>query len=235
METIIIKKKYYKFLLLSIGMLIFPHFSFSAMSSETYKINADVIGTGGQSGTSETYKLTDTIGEPVIGIGSSETYSGKAGFWYMIGTGISLAVDSNTVNLGTVTPGTPVTGDSTLTVTTDAWGGYELYVKQNHSLTHTDTATTIGEFGCDISVPCLWTGTGLGFTITSGTEVDAKWGSSPNYKYAYFPNASTKFHETSQYISGGDETAIEYKVDVPATQKSGSYSSIITYVAMEKL
>ncbi len=205
------------------------------MNSENYKIDADVIGDGGQTGTSGNYKLTDTIGEEVIGIGESANYKSKAGFWHMVATTISLVVDSNTVNLGTVTPGTPITGESALTVTTDAWGGYELYVNQNHSMTHTDATTTIPEYSCAISSPCLWSGTGLGFTVKSGTEVDAKWGSSPNYKYAYFPNTSTKFHETSQYISGGNETAIEYKLDVSSSQKSGDYSNIITYVAMEKL
>jgi hypothetical protein len=208
---------------------------YSAMSSETFKINADVIGTGGQSGASETYKLTDTIGEPVIGINESETYKSKAGFWHMVGVSISLMVDSNVVNLGTLNPGSPVTGDSVLSVTTDAWGGYELYVSQNHSMTHTDTITTIPEFSCAIDNPCLWSGTGLGFSVISGTDVDAKWGTSPNYKYAYFPNVLTKFHETAQYISGADETMVEYKVDVPVSQKAGNYSNIITFMAMEKL
>jgi hypothetical protein len=208
---------------------------YASMSSETFKINADVIGTGGQSGTSESYKLTDTVGEPVIGVSESETYKSKAGFWRMVGVSISLIVDSDVVNLGTLNPGNPVTGDSVLSVTTDAWGGYELYVNQNHSMMHTDTVTTIPEFSCAITNPCFWSGTGLGFSVISGTNVDAKWGSNPNYKYAYFPNVSTKFHETTQYISGIDETMVEYKVDVPASQKAGNYSNVITFMAMEKL
>lgn len=208
---------------------------FAAMSSTNYRIGADVIGQGGQTGSSDNYKLTDTIGEPVIGIGESENYKSKEGFWYMIGTAISLVVDSDAVDLGTITPGVPITGESTLTVTTDAWGGYDLYVNQNHSMTHSDAVTTISEFSCAISSPCLWTGTGLGFTLKSGTGVDVKWGTSPNYKYAYFSSSSTKFHDKTGYASGGDETIVEYKLDVPSTQKSGNYSNIITYIAMEKL
>lgn len=44
-------------------VLISPYFSFAA-SSESYKIDADVLGVGGNAGTSESFKLTDTIGEP---------------------------------------------------------------------------------------------------------------------------------------------------------------------------
>ncbi len=207
----------------------------AAMSSSNYKINADVVGSGGDLGSSTNYKLTDTVGEPIIGIGSSTNYKAKQGFWHMVATRISLTVDSNTVDLGTLSPGTPITGDSTLTITTDAWGGYELFVNQNNSLTHTDTSTTIPDYSCAIASPCAWSGVGLGFTITSGTSVDAKWGTSPNFNYAAFPNSSTKFHEVNQYISGGDDTGIEYKVDAVSSQKSGDYSNIITYTASEKL
>jgi hypothetical protein len=137
--------------------------------------------------------------------------------------------------LGTITPGIPVEGESTLTVTTDSWGGYDLKASQNQRLTHTDTVTTIPDFSCPISAPCLWTGTGLGFTVKSGTGVDPKWGSSPNYKYAYFPTSDTAFHEKTGYGSGGNQTVVGYKTDVSGSQKSGSYSNIITYTAMTKL
>lgn len=224
-----------KFKLLLILLLIFaPHISL-AMSSETYKINADVVGAGGNLGTSETYKLTDTLGQPVIGIGGSETYNLKAGFWYMVNYALSLSVDSNTVNLGTITPGTPTTGQSILTVTTDSWGGYDLFTSQNHSMMHTDATTTIPDYSCAIANPCLWSGTGLGFTLTSGTQVESKWGSTPNFKYAAFPLSATIFHTKTGYTSGGDQTTVGYKLDTPATQKSGAYSNIITYTATSKL
>jgi hypothetical protein len=195
---------------LLIVILILP-FEVNGASSETYKIDADVIGVGGEVGSSESYKLTDTIGEPVIGVGVSENYRDKAGFWEMVTFGLSLTVDSNTVNLGTITPGTPVEGNSTITVTTDSWGGYDLKVNENNNLTHTDTVTTIPDYSCDIASPCSWTGVGLGFTIASGTGVNVKWGSSPNYNFAYFPETSTIFHEKTGYSSGGDETVVNIR------------------------
>jgi len=214
--------------------LLFP-FLCSAAASENYKIDADVIGIGGALGSSESYKLTDTLGEPVIGIGTSESYKTKAGFWYMTGTSLSLVVDSNTKNLGNINPGTPIDADSTLSVTSDSWGGYDLLAREDKKMTHTDLTTTIDDYSCPISLPCLWTGTGLGFTVKSGTGVEVKWGTSPNFKYAAFPLADTIFHEKTGYSSGADNTVVQYKVDTPGTQKSGVYSNIITYTAIAKL
>lgn len=227
------KKKFQNISVIFI-ILFFP-ISVLAMSSANYKIDADVIGVAGELGSSTNYKLTDTLGEPVIGIGQSTNYQMQAGFWYMVNFIISLQVDSNTVNLGTLTPGTPVVGQSVLTVTTDSWGGYDLLASQNHQMTHTDTVTTIPNYSCDIANPCLWSGVGLGFTIKSGTGVESKWGITPNFNFAYFPLVDTIFHEKTGYTSGGDVTTVGYELDVTTTQKSGNYSNIITYTAMTKL
>jgi hypothetical protein len=223
-------KKAVKILLI----FLFPLFC-SAATSENYKINADVIGIGGALGSSENYRLTDTLGEPIIGVGTSENYKTKAGFWYMAGTSLSLVVDSNTKDLGSIDPGTPVTAESTLGVTSDSWGGYDLLVSEDQKMTHTDLATTVDDYFCSIASPCLWSGTGLGFTVKSGTGVEAKWGTTPNFKYAAFPLSDTIFHEKTGYSSGADNTAVEYKIDTPGTQKSGDYSNVITYTAIAKL
>lgn len=215
-------------------IFLFPLFC-GAAASENYKINADVIGIGGALGSSESYKLTDTLGEPIIGVGTSESYKTKAGFWYMAGTSLSLIVDSNTKNLGNIDPGTPVTAESTLGVTSDSWGGYDLLASEDQKMTHTDLATTVDDYSCAIANPCLWSGTGLGFTVKSGTGVEAKWRDGINFKYAAFSSTDTAFHEKTGYSSGADNTVVEYKVDTPASQKSGDYSNVITYTAIAKL
>jgi len=58
------------------------HFCFGAMSSTNYKINSDVLAPGGWPSNSANYGLGDTMGETVIGEGSSTNYSLGAGFWY---------------------------------------------------------------------------------------------------------------------------------------------------------
>lgn len=206
-----------------------------AMSSASYKIDADVISGGGAYSSATNYKLTDTVGEAVTGISSGGPYQSKAGFWYMVNYSILLELNGATKSLGILTPGTPVIAETVATVTTDAWNGYTLGVNQGGNMLHTDTVTEIPPYSCEIADPCVWSGVGLGFTITDGTDVEAKWGTDPNYEYAAFPLVATTIHQKENYYSGGDDTAIEYKLDVDGDQKSGAYSNLITYTATTSL
>lgn len=224
-----------KIFFILILFFLFPVLVLAVTQSENYKITVDNFGFAGSKGNSEDYNLSDTIGEPMVGLGSSENYRTQSGFWYKENVYMSLVLDTNTENLGSLISGIPNTGETVITVTTDCVAGYDLLTKQNNQMTHTDTITTIPNYSCDIATPCLWSGTGLGFSITNGTNVDAKWGTTPNFKYAYFPLTETKIHEKITYSLSGDNTTIGYKVDVPSTQKAGTYSNQITYVAMSKL
>lgn len=227
------------FLLLFLSLFLFQIQKAEAlgMSSTNYKINADVIGAGGGLGSSASYKLFDTAGEPIVSIGSSDNYKAKLGFEYMLDEPptISILADSNTVDLGNVTPGTPVQGQSTLSVTTNSYGGYDLLASENHALLHTDTVTTIPDYSGTIASPTAWSGTGFGFTLTSGTNVESKWGSSPNYNYAGFPLADTVIHEKTGYKTAADDTVIGYNLNVASTQKSGDYTNTVTYTATTRL
>lgn len=210
-----------------------------AATDGTYNITVDNIGfAGGEESNDGSYSMTDTIGEPVVGIGSSVDYQTQSGFWYEVNNTISMTLDSDTQDLGLLTPGSPITGTTVATVTTDAMGGYDLLIHQNHDLTHTvDGTTTISGFSPGtIATPALWgTGKGLGFSVVSGSGVDAKWSESSNPKYANIPNTSTRIHDKVGYTSGGDPTTIEYKIDVDSTQKSGAYNNLVTYTAITHL
>jgi hypothetical protein len=205
------------------------------MSSDNFRINADSINAGGGYGSSDSYALNSTLGEIATGVGASGTYKMKAGFWQMVNTYLILTVDDNTKDLGSLLPGSPITGQTTVDVTTDSWNGYALNVSKDHKMRHTNTSTTIDDHNGTIATPLLWSSPnnlGFGFTIISGTSVESKWGSNPDYKYAAFPDVATTAHSKPDYKSTADETVIGYKVDVPSDQKSGSYSATITYTAV---
>jgi hypothetical protein len=224
--------------ILVVGGIFFPFFFVWAMSSNNYKINADSINEGGGFSQSASYKVSDTLGEAVNGEGSSASYISKAGFQYMINSYLILNLGSTAADLGTLIPGTPVTGQTAVYVTTDAWGGYTLNVSEDHQLRHSDNVTEITDFSGTIATPLLWespNNTGFGFSVTSGTGVDAKWGSNPNFKYAAFPLISTTVHTKTGYKSAVDETTIGYKADVGSSQKNGAYSCTITYTAVAAL
>jgi len=232
------KMKFFPFMKISIFLFVFflvARISFAQMSSDSYKINADSLNAGGLESSSASYKLNDTIGEIAAGTGASGTYKMKAGFWEMVNTYLTLTVDDNSKNLGSLLPGSPVTGQSTVTVTTDSWDGYVLNVEKDHPMLHTDTVTEIADHNGTIAVPLLWESPnhlGFGFTLISGTGLDAKWGTNPNYKYAAFPDTAQTAHTKSDYKSTADETVVGYKADVLSSQKSGAYSCTITYTAV---
>jgi hypothetical protein len=80
------------------------HLCFGAMSSSNYKINSDVLAPGGWPSNSTNYSVGDTVGESVIGEGSSTNYTLGAGFWY---GGRSLMCQSNDVYMVDYTLGDP--------------------------------------------------------------------------------------------------------------------------------
>jgi len=220
------------------GILFFPFSVIWAMGSASYKIDADSLNSGGALGSSASFMLGDTLGEFVAGEGASNSYKTQDGFWQMVNTYLTLTVDSNTKNLGSLLPGSPITGQTTVTVTTDAWNGYSLNVSEDHPMQHTDTVTEIDDYSGSINTPTLWeapNNLGFGFTLISGTGLDAKWGSSPNFKYAAFPAVATTAHAKTGYKSAADETAFGYKVDAPSDQKSGAYACTVTYTAVASL
>ena len=208
------------------------------MQGSTYKIDADSINAGGGLGSSESYGLNSTLAEAINGEGSGASFKTKAGFQYMVNSYLTLTVDSSTEDLGSLLPGSPITGQTTATVTTDAWNGYSLNVAKDHQMRNSDGVTVIPDADGTIATPLLWQSPdnlGFGFTIISGTGVDPKWGSSPNFKYAAFPDLATTFHAKSGYQSGGDNTVVGYKVDTADGQKSGAYSCNVTYTAVGSL
>jgi len=222
------------FVFLAVFFLI-AKISFAQMSSGSYKINADSINFGGAASSSGSYMLNDTMGEIATGEGASGSYKMKAGFWQMVNTYLTLTVDTDNKYLGTLLPGSPITGETMLDVTTDAWNGYVLTVSKDHKMRHADGSPDIDDHNGSIATPVLWSAPnnlGFGFTIISGTGVDLKWGSGRSKKYAAFPDVATTAHSKPDYKSPADETVIGYKVDVPESQKSGYYSCNITYTAV---
>jgi hypothetical protein len=123
-----------------------------------------------------------------------------------------------------------------VTVYTDA-AGYLLAATEDRDMTHTDGTTTIGGVSGSIASPAAWTeGTtkGLGFTLTAGSSIEAKWGTNPNYNYAAFTTTSTVIHDKPLYQNTNDVTTIQYRLDAVLTQKPGAYANNITYTATVK-
>ncbi|HVQ44593.1 MAG TPA: LamG domain-containing protein [Candidatus Saccharimonadia bacterium] len=136
--------------------------------------------------------------------------------------------------LPNITPGQSQTYSADAVVRTDA-AGYDLYMQALTPLTHTDTVTTIPNVSGTIASPAAWTeGTtkGIGFTLTAGTSLEGKWGTSPGYAYAGLPSTATVYHSRTGLTAGVPElTTIQYRADTTSSQKQGTYSATIVYTA----
>jgi len=151
----------------------------------------------------------------------------------------------STVAFSNLTPGTPIaapSGGTVASITTNDANGYTLGVSDsqtttNSCLEHTDLATYIADYAGTITTPTTWTSTGLGITLyAADTTKESKWGTGTTYndtnnKYAGIPQAATTAHTVTGYHSGADTSSWAFKVDVPNTQKTGSYSGSMTFTA----
>lgn len=121
------------------------HACFGAMSSSNYKINSDVLAPGGWQSNSSNYGLGDTLGESVIGEGSSANYSLGAGFWY---GGRSLNCEASTVYMQDYTLGNPNDYNKKLFTVTEQC---EIINYSNSSWTLTIAATNMTGSGNTLS------------------------------------------------------------------------------------
>ncbi len=165
---------------------------------------------------------------------------------------------TETVDLGTLTAGTPVTGSTTCEVTTNAQAGYVLEVEQDGASGSTTMDNDTND-SWDIADKTSWdqtsnagdgnaaayTGTGLGFGVLSSTATKNTtwWGGAAACTdaaqlYAGFPSngaANNNIMEHTSYSLTSTNTIICYQLDVPATQRSGVYHGTVTYTATSSL
>lgn len=218
-------------LLFVIAIILIPKYS-KAISSSNYQIPQFQLPQAGEVLDSDNYGLRSTI-TSISGVAESSNYGLDTAFPAVTGVTISLSLDSATVNLGSLTPGTPITGTTTATVATDSSAGFILAIQKDKLMTHTDTTTTISDFSGTIATPTTYTSgvdTGLGFTVSAGTSVDSKWSSGT--KFAGIPTQiKTTYHSLISSISSPNNTTITYKLDVPGTQKAGTYSTSVAVFA----
>lgn len=230
--------------LLFIPAFLFPIRIFAAMRSANYVIETDAISTLGGGSSSGAYQLELSLLSFAAGQSKSASYGEISSLLGQVNTFLTLSLSTNSVSFGDLLPQEPASSGLTISALSDAWNGYVLQVSEDNKLTHTDSVTTINDITADILSPQPWSGTGLGFTVSSATCLNAKWGSGT--KYAAIPTASTQFHSTKRDdgatcpgyqppSAGNDETALVLKVAPGDNQKAGVYANTVTITAVTAL
>jgi len=152
------------------------------------------------------------------------------------------------VDFGNLTPGTAIpapSGGVVASVTTNAANGYSVGLHDgsgtNSALLHTDESTYIADYAGTITTPTTWTGTGIGITLfAADTTKEAKWGTGTTYndvnnKYAGIPAESAVAHTAATYKASADTSTWAFKIDVPNTQKTGTYGGNVTFTVTAAL
>lgn len=99
-------------------------------TSSSYQLQSDSINVGGGFATSTSYVSESTFGEVATGRSTSSLFGLQAGFQQMQANFISLSISNNILlgpDLPGITGGTS-TASTTVVVTTDGVGGYELSI-----------------------------------------------------------------------------------------------------------
>ncbi|PLS81520.1 hypothetical protein CYG49_01850 [Candidatus Saccharibacteria bacterium] len=139
----------------------------------------------------------------------------------------------NSLTFATLDAVSSKTVASKAVVQTDA-PGYTIALSQNGNMTSGANSIPAISSGT-ITTPVAWNEgvtEGLGFTLTSGSGLDSKWGTSPNFNYAAIPGASTSFYTRSGYTGGvKDILSVQHRVDIPGSQPVGDYKNTVTYTA----
>ena len=214
------------------------------MRSANYVVETDAISSLGGGSSSGAYLLEQTLMSFAAGQSKSATYGEISGLLGQVNTFLTLSLSTNSISFGNLLPQEPASSNLTISALSDAWNGYVLEVGKDKQLTHTDTFTTIDDISAGISSPELWSGTGLGFSVSSATCLNAKWASGT--KFAAIPNASTQFHSIKRDdgvacpgyqppSAGNDDTALVLKVVPGDNQKAGVYANTVTITAVSAL
>ncbi len=163
---------------------------------------------------------------------------------------ISFTIDSNTVNLGSVTPAVSATGSSILSIATSNINGFSIKVKRNES----DATLDLND-DSTINIPdrTTWDPAGsgnagvwesgdryLGFRVQqtdtdSGNYNSTWWGSDDsdsNAKFAGFPSTSQTIVNRTSSSTPATDSKVLYKLNVPNSQPTGDYSGGITYTVI---
>ena len=143
-------------------------------------------------------------------------------------------------NFGTLTPNTPSTSTSTLTVSAGGAGGYSVKASENNPLMTADSADIIIDTLCDATcsetTAGVWTSAskyGFGFNMT-GDDIDSDFTDSTYFRqFADRSNAeSAQTIMTSANVGRSRTATITYKLNISTLQPAGTYRNVIMYTAI---
>ncbi|MCW2972246.1 MAG: hypothetical protein JWN72_519 [Thermoleophilia bacterium] len=160
-------------------------------------------------------------------------------------TSISISVNPN-VDFGTPTLGTDGFASSTILVTSDDAGGYQLLAHDSSNTTGlTGTpAGTVPDFQPPASAPAAWPASsplGIGFTVRNATGGRLpKWGATgpfaesdvTNNLYAALGITDVVLHQRTTYSAATDTIVLTTRLNAPTNTPAGTYTGTVALTAL---
>lgn len=226
-------------------------FVFGAMSSDSFRIQSDVIGSFGAPGESTNFKINDTGGEVGTGDSSSDSYDLGAGFWqttseYQLSITCDPSVTMSAI-IGTGKSNLSSNNSANCLIDTDNPAGYSLTWKASDAdmVSSTEPSDKInGYTPSSAGVPENWLidaaasewGGHLG--STSDTINTTAWGTEDSYTNGKWINIGTTDSEIASRNSrseiGGDNEVLWFgsEIGTNKNQPTGEYEVSITITAV---
>ncbi|MFN4212546.1 MAG: hypothetical protein ACK4FL_01115 [Microgenomates group bacterium] len=214
-----------------------------SMNSPLYKIESANVSNAAGEKSSTNYRLSDTLGQLAAGEFSSTGYVIKAGFQYLHSIiPFRFSISNININFGTVTPNTPQTATTTLTVSFGAAGQYQVTAAELGPMTSLSGGNTIPDTSCDggantctESLAKPWTSTsayGFGYNM-SGDDIPSDFIDSTYYRPFADRNAgeSAAVVMSSSNVGKNRQAIVTFKINVSPVQAAGTYQTIINFVA----
>ena len=238
------KKTIYILIIIFITVLS-PFKKVISMQSNNYKIEKDSINFGGtDNGQSDSYKLSDTMGEIGTGESDSANYTMKAGYRQVVDPSLSFAVSAVDLDFGTMdtniryttasggAAAEPANGSpSVLTLSTNADNGAEITIRSanaglNRSAPSSNTISATGPStvagGSESYAPYAKNASGL--TIPAGFQTGGT---------TAVTTSDQTFITVAAPVSGGTVDFLA-KAGISGSTLAGSYSDTVTLVATGK-
>ena len=197
--------------LFAVFALLSPQLALAVMTSTNYTIIFDAVGvSGGEFLTSTSYSLSETIGETPVLTASSTSYKIEGGYQAAVFGTLSFSVDTNSINLGTLTTVSINSANVNATVSNDS-AGYVLSIN-----------SAVG------AMPAAVTGG----VVVAGTEA---YGFSASGSHSAVvgdvPVAGGTIVASTTAPVASDVTTISFKATASPTSVSGNYSQAVDLVA----
>lgn len=245
-----------KFLFFLLFLYLFFPIKIVAQSftSDSYQIQFGNFNMTGGRKTSDTFILTDSVGQNAPGKFTRDGMIIKSGFQYAydINYKFSFSIDNLDIDFGNLVPNIGTTQTNIITITTPTGHGYEIASLESYPLTTINTNSTIPDTtcdnnDCDQTTSKLWIKDdtyGFGFNAiginSSGVVTDI--GTSNYFDDSTFFRqfANNSISESAQVFMSENQAVVDhsakitYKVNIPTTQTEGSYQTNISFIAIPK-